>query len=91
MHKETLEEFIQRLQDAGTTLQLFYHTSELVTRAGKEDLVLIAHNLTSILRYTNSICESLSLFQTDALFLVFTCPTRKTENGSGCPQIEVKS
>ena len=88
--EQTLEEFIRRLQDAATTLRLLVdHTSEVVKRAGNENLASIAHNLTSLLQYINSICESLSLCQTDALFLGFTCPTRKTENGSGRPQIAV--
>ena len=70
--EETLEEFIRRLQDAATTLRLLvYHTLEVVTRAGNEDLVSIAHNLTSLLQCVNNICESLSLCQTDALFLGF--------------------
>lgn len=58
----SLEEFIRRLQDAATTLRLLVdHTSDVATRAGNEDLVLIAQNLTSLLRCTNNICKTLSL------------------------------
>lgn len=88
--EETLQETIRRPQDAATTLQLLVdHASEAATRGGSEDLLLTAHNLTSLLRCSNKTCENLSLCQLNSLYLGFSCGTRKAEFRPGRPQVEV--